>query len=70
MSILQGSASKPARFALVFFHTHVQGYFCVPVCLLFQHEEKSKMSNTLLLKPKDVLVNFCATQQCSYIFEH
>ena len=38
--ILKGSASKPARFALVFFLTHTfNDIFCVPVCLLFQHEE-------------------------------
>ena len=57
----------PARFAL----SHVQGcFFGVPVCLLFQHEETSRLRcNTQLLPPKDVLANFCATQQFPDIFE-
>ena len=43
-------------------------FFCVPGGLLFQHEEKSRCS-TELLKPENVLVIFCASQQFSYIFE-
>jgi hypothetical protein len=59
--------------ALVFFHTHVQGYFCVfPVCLFSFNTKESQdvtLSSLNVLKPDDVLVNFCATQQFPYIFE-
>ena len=39
--ILQGSA-KPAGFAFFFFRPMFKDFWCVPVCLLFQHEEKSR----------------------------
>ena len=46
--ILQGSASKPARFAL-FFHIHVQRFFkCVPDCLSLQYEEQFRCNASRL----------------------
>ena len=70
--ILQGSASKPCKFALVFFsHIHVPGYFCVflSTCYFNMKKNQDVILSSELLKPKDVLVNFCATQQFSCIFE-
>ena len=56
--ILQGSASKPARFALVILTSMFKG-FCMCCRLL----------GIAPLEHKDVLVNFCATQPCSYVFK-
>ena len=66
--ILQGGAGKPARFALVFFSHPCSKIFLFMCCwLFFQHEAKLLTCNTERLKPKDVFVNFCATQSFAYI---
>ena len=64
---LQGSASKPARFAQFFSHPFPDMFYVfLTVC---DFRIRNSRCNTRPLNLRDVLVNFCVIQQFSYFFQ-